>query len=155
MIPDVSSQPRCYVCAPFEDGATVRDRVHVRVLAAGFAPSSRWATEWTGSENFDGASVAELRSRAEQNDADLRSSTVALVLARPGGGGEMFAEARLALECGLAVVWVGRRTLSAWRRGVVRVDDLDQAIAVLSRMREAFADGARGELLACLAGVAA
>lgn len=130
----------------------VRDRVHGRLVAVGFEPSSRWVDGAVSAEDFGRYTPEELRRFAAQNDRDVCSSHVVLVLARPGAGGEMFGEARLALEWGLAVVWVGRRTLSAWRRGVVRVDNLDQAIGVLARMRVAFEDGIRGEFLAELGG---
>jgi hypothetical protein len=150
----VSPSPRCYVCAPYEDGPTVRDRVHARIVAAGFEPTSRWAINWNGREDFSRFSPAELQRIAEENDSDLLDAHVALVLARAGAGGEMFAESRLAIDNGLSVVWVGRKTLSAWRRGVVRFDTLDDGIKALCRMREAFEDGARGELLAHLGGAA-
>lgn len=144
-----------YVCAPFEDGAFVR-ALHERLETLQLTPTSRWAEHATSREDFARYSPVQLREYARRNDADLRGSDVALVLARHGGGGEMFAEARLALEWGKAVVWVGKRhTLSAFRSGVVRTEDLDTGIARLVLMRERHLEGYRGELLAHLSGAAA
>lgn len=126
-----SHTPRVYVCAPFEDAGHVREHVHERLRTFGLEPSSRWAETARGAEDFAAFTPYALRAIAEANDLDLGNSQAALVLAREGTGGEMFAEARLALVMGIPVVWVGRRTLSAWRDGVVLVDDLDEAITVL------------------------
>lgn len=140
----------CYVAAPFADAAFVRV-VHEHLVNIGVTPTSTWAMHAYGPEDFSRFAPEELARIAEKNDADVRGSDVVLVLARDGAGGEMFAEARFAITLGRPVVWSGRRTLSAWRRGVVRVDDLDDAIAVLAGMRARHAEGIRGELLAHLA----
>src|SRR5205085_2010907 len=97
----------------------------------------------------------ELRRHIERNDADLRSSDIVLVVARDGVGGEMFAEASMAIAIGKTVLWCGRRILSAFRPGVVLVDDVDSAFAILGDMRTQHANGYRGRLLAVLCGAAA
>lgn len=94
----------------------------------GLVPTSTWAEEQIGPENFAQYTVEQLRAIAFSNDGDILRSNSMLVLARPGAGGEMFAEARFALQHEKAVFWVGRRTLSAWRRGVIRCHDLDAAL---------------------------
>jgi hypothetical protein len=49
----------------------------------------------------------------------------------------MFAEARLALEHGIPVVWVGaRRPLSGYRPGVIRVDTLEAGVDLLATFAE-------------------
>lgn len=126
--------PRVYVCAPFEDAGHVRDVVHPRLLAFGLEPSSRWVEGARGVENQAAFTPHALRALAEANDLDLGNSHAVLVIARELAGGEMFAEARFALVMGLPVVWIGRRILSAWRDGVVRVEDLDEAISVLRNL---------------------
>jgi hypothetical protein len=145
-----------YVCAPFAMGAELRRRLPGRLAAIGAELVSSWLDAATGApEDFSRFTPAELRDFAEANDADLRSADVALLIDPEKRGRETYSEVRLAIEWGKPVVWVGPPTLSAWRRGVVRVADLDAAILTLSRMQQAFADGARGELLACLVGAAA
>lgn len=146
---------KVYVCAPFAMGADLRRRLPGRLAAIGAVLTSRWLDHATGPEDFARFLPIELRAIAEANDADLRRADVALLIDPDKRGRETYSEVRLAIEWGKPVVWAGPPTLSAWRRGVVRVADLDAAILTLSRMQEAFADGARGELLACLAGAAA
>lgn len=136
-----------YVAAPFVDSPLVRE-VHERLVLIGARPTSSWAEQAQGPEDFTITVVDVLRDAAAANDRDLRASDVCLVLAREGVGGEMFAESRMAIAWQKAVVWVGRRTLSAWRRGVVRADDLDDAIAIVAEMAEPYALGRRGVLLA-------
>lgn len=138
-----------YVAAPYADAPHVR-LIHERLIAQDIRPTSTWASTALGPEDFSKATAAGLLAVAATNDADLRGSDAVLVLARDGAGGEMFAEARVALEWGRPCVWVGRRTLSAWRRGVVLAEDVDDALRVLVEMRRHHAIGARGMLLAHL-----
>lgn len=137
-----------YVAAPYEDGPFVRT-VHDRLVSIGVRPTSRWAYNTDGSiEQIARFAPGELRRRAHENDADMRGSDLVLVLARHGGGGEMFAEARLALEWGKAVMWVGQRTtLTAWRSGVLRFADLNDALVALDAIKDRHAEGYRGSLL--------
>ena len=141
-----------YVAAPYEDGAFVFQGVHERLRALGMTPTSTWAEHAIGREDFSRYTPARLREFAVRNDADLRAADVALVLARAGAGGEMFAEARVAIDWGKPVVWCGRLILSAWRSGVVRAEDLDAALSILVAMQAKHAEGYRGHLLAHLVG---
>ncbi len=143
-----------YVAAPAEDAAFVTV-VHESLEKHGMQAMSRWAAVVRGPENYASMTPASLREAAVRNDADLRGSDVVLVLARDGAGGEMFAEARVALEWGRPLVWVGRPILSAFRNGVVRALDLDDGIRILVDMQRVHAEGARGMLLAHLARSAA
>lgn len=140
--------PTVYVCAPYADAAFIREAVHPRLTSIGFVPTSRWVDSAAGPEDFARYLPAQLRAAAEANDRAIRGSDIVLVVSRDGAGGETYAEARFALTLGKPVVWCGRRILSAWRAGVVRVDDLDAAISALATMRAFHAEGYRGLLLA-------
>jgi len=143
--------PRVYVAAPFAAGPVVRDAIHPRLVAVGWEPCSRWASEWVGPEDFSRFTPAELRAIADGNDEDLGSADAVLLFDPEGKGRETYSELARAISAGSPVVWVGRPTLSAWRRGVVQARDLDDAIGLLRRMGTLFAEGVRGELLALLA----
>lgn len=127
-----------YVAAPWEDGAIVRMMVHPALLERGLEPTSTWCAQADGErEDFARLTRAAKAAAAQQNDHDIHRAEVVIVLARPGAGGEMFAEARYALALGKRVVWVGREILSASRDGVMRAGSIDEAFEVLSRMAEA------------------
>ena len=119
-----------YVAAPFSDADIVRS-VHARLADIGIFAASSWAEHAIGREDFSKYTPDELRRFAAVNDADLRLADVCLVLARYGAGAEMFAEARLAIEWGKPVVWVGRRTLSSWRDGVTYCETLEEALRAI------------------------
>lgn len=121
---------KVYVAAPYADAERVRD-VHDYLRHQGHSPTSRWAEAATDAEDFSKFRPEELSDFAAQNDGDVRAADAVLVLARSGAGGEMFAEARIAIEWGKRVLWVGRRTLSAWRPGVERFDSVPDAIQAL------------------------
>ncbi len=123
-----------YVAAPYADAALVRD-VHSRLGEYDVGYTSQWAVRADGPEDISRYTVEARRNEAYANDAAVKACDVCLVLAREGAGGEMFAEARLAQEWEKPIVWVGRRTLSAWREGVIRVEDLDQAIERIIRIK--------------------
>jgi hypothetical protein len=136
-----------YVASPYANAAFVRV-IHESLRAHGLIITSNWAEQATGPEDFSHMTVAALRAAAAGNDRDLRASDVILVIDFEGRGRETYGELRVALEWGKAAIFVGRRNLSAWRRGVVRADDLDDAIAILVEMQGAYAMGRRGTLLA-------
>jgi hypothetical protein len=127
---------RVYFCSPYADAAHVR-RLHRIAHARGLLPVSSWAeTVSDGPERLESLPRRSVRALAERNDADLLSAHVLVVLAREGAGGEMFAEARLALAHGAPIVWVGtRRPLTAYREGVVRFQGVTAAFAFLSVFR--------------------
>lgn len=117
-----------YVAAPYADAA-LACALHERLAWAGFTPTSAWAENANGPEALDTLSTDEVRRMARDNDDAVHRAHVVIVLARDGAGGEMFAEARLALEYETPVIWVGtRRPLSAYRPGVLRVDTVEQAL---------------------------
>lgn len=142
-----------YVAAPFADAGLVRD-VHARLVEHDVRPTATWAEDVVGPENLGQYTTERLRAFAAVNDSDLRASNAMLVLAREGAGGEMFAEIARALLWGIPVVWSGRRTLSAYRRGVVLASDLEDGIRLIVAMRERFFDGYRGTILADVVGSA-
>lgn len=118
---------KVYVAAPFQDAPMVRE-VHERLVALGATYTSTWAESAVGEEDFSKFTPTQLARIADSNDEDVRRSDIVLVMARHGAGGESFCEARLAIDLGRRVLWVGRRILSAWRPGVIRCEDLDEAL---------------------------
>jgi len=121
-----------YIAAPFADAALVR-AIEPRLLPLGAESHSGWAQHANGPEQLDSMPLQSIQNIAAANDRDLMSAFAVLVLSRDGAGGEMFAEARLALEYGIPVVWVGaRRPLTAYRPGVVRVDTLEEALDLIA-----------------------
>ena len=115
---------KIYVAAPFQDRPLVRD-VHDALMTFGFIPVSTWA--YSKAEK-DIASLDEARPAIEQNDRDLARADAVLVLARLGAGAEMFCEMTRALLDGKPVYWIGRRSLSAYRPGVTRCEDTQDAV---------------------------
>ena len=119
-----------YVAAPYADAAVARN-VHELLRLHGLDVTSRWAEAARGLEPCLGE--AAMRDRAAANDRDVLRADAMLVLSRDGAGGEMFAEARLAIERGKPIFWVGRPILSAYRLGVVRCATVGEAIALIGR----------------------
>ena len=117
-----------YCAAPYEDAQLVR-QVHGRLRLMGATVTSRWAEEAIGAEDFAKFTPSVLQAIAEANDADVAAANLVIVLARPGAGGEMFAECRYALTMRTPVYWTGRLTLSAWREGVTRFGSLEELLA--------------------------
>ncbi len=121
---------RIYVAAPYDDAELVRG-VHARLRAMGCTPTSQWASKATAPEDFGSMTPEEISAVAKGNDRDVLSSEMVLVIARAGAGGEMFAEARFASCHSVPIVWVGRLTLSAWRKGVTRCADLEEGMKAI------------------------
>lgn len=138
----------CYVAGPYSSAAFIREHVHARLRQHRVLPTSRWAEDAHGSEDFSKYSPERLKEFGRANDADLRGSDVLFLVDLAGVGRETYAEARFALLLGKPVVWLGRYSLSAWRDGVVRAEDLDHALEILIGMRNRHAEGHRGLMLA-------
>lgn len=136
-----------YVASPYANAPFVRE-LHETLRAHDMLVTSNWAEHASGAEDFSTMSIAELRSVAAGNDRDVRASDVVLVVDFDGKGRETYGELRVALEWGKAVIFVGRPNLSAWRRGVVRASDVDEAVSMLVAMKGAHMLGRRGALLA-------
>jgi hypothetical protein len=130
------SRPRCYVAAPHQLFAEVRE-VHARLIEFGWEPTSSWVDDVTGPEDLTRYSTAELRAMIVKNDRAIESSSAMIVLSRAGLGAEMFAEARLASSRSLPTIWGGdRRPLGAYRENVIsHVRGVDQALDELQRLR--------------------
>lgn len=122
---DMRHWTRIYVAAPFQDKLYVRNVVHRKLVEAELRPVSTWANS-DAEEDFQDEQV--LANAICENDTQLACCDAVLVLARPGAGGEMFAEARIALVWGKPVFWVGRRVLTTFRRGVVRFADMGKCV---------------------------
>jgi hypothetical protein len=113
--------PRIYVCAPFDDRVYVRS-VHAQLVESGLKPMSTWAN---ASEDENWSDEEAVRLATFENTSQMATSDAMLVIARPGAGGEMFAEIARAQTWGKPIFWVGRRILSAFRPGVFRLGDCD------------------------------
>jgi hypothetical protein len=126
---------KLYFCASHLDAVNIQ-YLQRGAECFGMTPVSSWPYAVTGPERFDQTPVSEVRAIAARNDRDLKSAHAAVVLPRDGVGAEMFGEARLALALGIPLVWVGsRRSLSAYREGVLRVDHVVEAMARLTELR--------------------
>lgn len=142
---------KVYIASPYEDSPIVA-RVAEKLYSFGISSTSYWALQADGRKEDQSRSTPEdLRSYALRNDADVLDSDAVVVLARPGTGGEMFAEARFALIVGKPVIWVGRKILSTWREGVTWVEDSDDAVSLLrdhnsGRFKGGLASPGRDEL---------
>lgn len=135
---DMRHWPRIYVAAPFDDRYYVR-AVHAKLVLAELRPTSTWANanedeNWEDDEAIHAASV--------ENTTQIATSDAMLVIARPGAGGEMFAEVARAQTWGKPIFWVGRRILSAFKPGVfrfgdcmmaVRDEEVEKAIALMAK----------------------
>ena len=122
---------RVYIAAPW---GRAREAVAAgeALRAVGLVTTSRWIAFALASKGVDAPDAEAARVGIDMNDQDLSTSDAVLALSFAGEGGEMFAEVRFALVLNLPVVWVrGRQTLSAWRPGVVLVDDLAEGVTAL------------------------
>lgn len=120
-----------YVAAPYPDIAMVR-QLHMKLETIDIVPTSSWASG-ADNEDFSKFTPMQLRRAAEANDQDIHRAHAVLVIARPGAGGEMFAEARYAEMLGMPIFWVGRLTLSSWRPNVVRCASIEEALVHLEK----------------------
>ncbi len=128
---------RVYVAAPFASGRDLRARLLGRFSAIGVECVSSWLFKATGEpEDLSPLSLDDIQEIAECNDDELRWADVVLLVDPEGKGRETYSEARIALEWGKPVVWYGRHTLSAYRGGVFRVNDLDEAMELLRAFAE-------------------
>jgi len=141
-----------YVAAPYSEGALVRE-MHATISWLGGRPTSRWAEQAIGTEDFSKHTPEELRAIAADNDADIAAADVTLLYDPAGIGREAYADARYALLLERAVVWCSPRGISGFRAGVARVHDLSMAasLGLIIRMQRLHAEGIRGRLLADLA----
>ena len=122
---------RAYFISDYANAPLVR-HVHWIVPLMGVEPTSRWAEEASGPERLAELGQEKVRELAAQNDRDLASSHVGVVIAREGLGGELFCEAARALERDIPLIWVGPRTvLTTFREGVLRVPNIAAAGLVL------------------------
>ena len=133
-----------YVAAAFADVERVRG-AHAELERLGLRPVSTWVAHADGQrERLDSMTDAERWAIAEENDAAVHRADVVIVLASLEGK-ETFAEARIAVELGRLVLWVGTPLpLTAYRRGVERFGTLDVALAFLEGTMKGARAGRRG-----------
>jgi hypothetical protein len=116
-----------YVVSPYANAPEVRV-LHDRLRKLGIAFTSMWAEEANGAEDFSKFTPKKFQLIAEENDHHIDAADAILVLSRESGGAETYAEARYAISKEKLVFWVGRLTLSAWRKGVIRCESVDDAL---------------------------
>jgi hypothetical protein len=132
---------KVFVSTNFEQRALVRT-LHATLIGIGVLPVSSWANI-PGSGGEPRRSLAEERAQADQNDRDLVSAHLVLVIGTARGG-EHLCEARWAITQGIPVLWTGRTCLSAYREGVRIVrgenespeEDLKIAVAHIRRLSD-------------------
>ncbi|WP_394849821.1 hypothetical protein LZC95_20485 [Pendulispora brunnea] len=130
----MTRRPRVYVAAPYEDAALVRE-VHERLRLHRAHATSEWARNARGADDLASLPRERRRALALANDFAVSTSDAVMVLARPGAGGEMFCEARLAIACHVPVFWVGREILSTSREGVSVCEDVNDALLRVGQLR--------------------
>lgn len=133
--------PRVYIAAPWLRWREA-ERFRNALAAHHLECTSSWiddARTCDGPESLASLEPDVVQAVAARNDADVDDAHIVVALTWPGEGGEMFAEVARALLHGRPVVWVGeRRTLSAYRPGVVLAADMFEAIdAALTAARGA------------------
>jgi hypothetical protein len=136
-----------FVSAPWQLGPMIREELHERLAAVGLEPVSSWVQASDGqAENLETLPIEHARAACEQNDHDIHRAAAVLLLTRPGLGSASFGEVRYALALRKPVVWVGPRfnVDAKGRPGVVMVEDVDQALVVLSALRSRYEGGTRG-----------
>lgn len=127
---------RVYVAGPYSSASFIREHVHERLRQLRMEPTSRWADDAHGAEDFSKFSPERLREFGLSNDADVARADALLLVDLAGMGRETYAEMRLALILGKPVIWLGRHALSAYRDGVTRAEDLDEALSFLVALRD-------------------
>lgn len=123
----------CYVAAPYASAAFVRV-IHDRLVGVGVTPTSSWAIQARGREDFSQCAPEALRAARESNLFDIRRAGSLFLYDPTGEGHATYGEGELALEWGKTVVWFSPKGITQWARGVVRAKDLDDAISVLARL---------------------
>jgi hypothetical protein len=127
-----------YVAGPWTLGPWIRSEVYERLGFIGACPVSSWTNAADGSaEDLYAISDEDKLAACNANDRDLHRAAVVLLVTAHGVGSASFGEARYALALRKPVVWVGPRfNVDAWRPGVTRVTDLDEAMVVLAGMAQ-------------------
>lgn len=128
---------KAYVASPFARWTRAK-RIRVLLRELGYSVDSAWIDDAERAQGRESENVGLMRDAMARNDHDVATSDVVIALTFPGEGGEMFAEARLALHLGIPVLWVGSRRIgSCYRDGSERYDEVMDAFARIEEMRRA------------------
>lgn len=127
---------KVFVSADHAAVGRVRE-AHAKLRALGLSPVSRWAKR-DAEPDPRVASIADVRDYLRERDEDMATADVLLVLVGEGSL-QAAADARHALshwsgDAVRPVVWVGRRTLDSYRRGVTCVESLEAGLQTLMMM---------------------
>lgn len=131
---------KVYIATRFDRAEVIESGVATVLRRMRFETTSTWhRPPFAPKEALETVPLRIVQAIAETNDADLRSADVVLVLAVDGAR-ETWAELRYALTLGKTCVVVGPPfPLSAYRHGVDRVESLNDAVALLTMLRDAAA----------------
>jgi hypothetical protein len=126
---------RIYLASAYGRADFIETIVRPKVEVHGFIVTSSWHEKASGPEQLDRMTEAQRQRIIEQNDHDIASADVMLLLAEAACR-ETYAEAARALILDQPVVWVGDTyPLSAYRHGVTRCSTLAAAMDVLVGMK--------------------
>ena len=125
-----------FVAADHSAVGRVRE-VHAKLRAVGIVAVSRW-TKRDVEPDPRTMSIADVRDYLRERDEDMAAADVVLVIVGDGSL-QVVADARQALSHWSGdpvrpVVWVGRRTLDSYRRGVTHAESLEAGLQMLMRM---------------------
>ena len=125
---------RAFVSADHSAVGRVRE-IHPKLRALDLVPVSRWATRDVEPDML--AMSADDRLATCASDDDMVEADVFVLVGE--GSLQAAADARQALSHWSGdpvrpVVWVGRRTLDSYRRGVTHVESVEAGLQMLMRM---------------------
>jgi hypothetical protein len=136
-----------YVAGPYASAPIVRS-IHEKLCAIDCLPTSQWAENAAGPENFADFTPSRLNEIAVGNYLDLESSDAIFVFDPQCLGQETLCELGHALCRRIPAVVVRPKPLSRWRHGVVRAETLGEALDCLAIMARLHAQGIRHLALA-------
>lgn len=129
---------KVYIAAPFARWSRAK-RARTLLRDLGFVVDSSWIDDAERAGGRESDNPGLMQDALARNDADVSTSDVVLAMTWHGEGGEMFAEARLALLRGIPVLWVGERFIgSSFRAGSERFTEMLDAFARLEEMRQKY-----------------
>jgi hypothetical protein len=123
----------CYVASPYAQASFVRI-IHDRLVGVGITPTSTWALEASGREDFSRYTPEALRAAWSKNLDDILRSDALLLYDPTGEGRATYGEGELAIEWCKHVVWLSPRGIAQYAPDVIRPEGLDDAIDALARL---------------------
>lgn len=129
---------KVYIAAPYSKWSDVLELAG-HIETKGFRPLCTWATLAKKNKGSESSGESAIQEAIRTNDRECSEARIMVALAYFDLGGEMFSEIGLHLNRARPVVWIGeRRTLSAYRRKVTIVANMNEAVVALSAIRAQF-----------------